>query len=75
VGLIACTGEKKSACGILMGIPEGERETLQRHEHRWEDIKMDLQEEGCELMDWIHLAQNRDKLHALMSTAMHLWVS
>ena len=36
---------------------------------------MDLQEEGCKLMGWICLAQNRDKLQALMSTVMNLWVS
>jgi hypothetical protein len=33
-----------------------------KHRHRWEDnIKMDLQEVGLGGMDWIHLAQNRDR--------------
>jgi hypothetical protein len=40
--------------------PEGER-ALGRPRNRWKDsIKMDRQEEGCEGMDWIDLAQNRD---------------
>jgi hypothetical protein len=34
---------------------------LGRPRHRWEDnIKMDLQEAGCEGMDWIDVAQDRD---------------
>jgi len=46
---------------VLMGIPEGKR-PLGRPRHRWEDnIKMDLQEVGCESMDWIDLAQDRDR--------------
>jgi hypothetical protein len=43
----------------LVGKPEGER-PLGRHRRRWEDnIRMDLQEVGCEGMDWIGLAQDR----------------
>jgi hypothetical protein len=41
--------------------PEGKR-PLARHWCRWEDnIKMDLQEVGGEGMDWIELAQDRDR--------------
>jgi hypothetical protein len=48
-------GERKCACRVLMGKPEG-KELLGRPRHRWEDnIKMDLQ-----LVDWIDLSQNRD---------------
>jgi hypothetical protein len=40
---------------VLVGKPEGKR-TLGRPRHRWENsIKMDLQEMGCEGMDWINL--------------------
>ena len=46
---------------VLVGKPEGKR-PLGRPRYRWEDnIKMDLQEVGCECMDWIDLAQNRDR--------------
>jgi hypothetical protein len=42
---------------VLVGKPEGKR-SLGRPRHRWKDnIKMDLQEVGCEGMDWIELAQ------------------
>jgi len=43
-----------------VGKPERKR-SFCRHRHRWKDnIKMDLQEVGCEGMDWIDVAQNRD---------------
>ena len=42
---------------------------------RWEDnIKMDLQEEGCESMDWIDVAQDRDRWRALVNAVMNLQV-
>ena len=46
---------------VLVEIPEGKRPPG-RPRRRWKDnIKMDLQEVVCEGMDWIELAQNRDK--------------
>ena len=57
-----------------MGKPEGKR-PLGRTRHRWEDnIKMDLQEVGCGDMDWIEVAQNRDRSQALVNGEMNLWV-
>ena len=38
-----------------MGKPDGKR-PLGRPRRRWEDIKMDLREVGCDLEDWIDLA-------------------
>ena len=43
-----------------MGKPEGRR-PLGKPRRRWEDnIKMDIQEVVCEVMDWIELTQDRD---------------
>jgi hypothetical protein len=63
----ACSTYGKS--GVLyrdvVWKPEGKR-PLGRHKHRWEDnIKMDLQEVGWG-MDWIDLAQDKDRWRALL---------
>jgi hypothetical protein len=53
---------------------EGKR-PLRRPRRRWEDnIIMDLREIGLEGMSWIHLAQDRDQLRALVNTVMNLYV-
>jgi hypothetical protein len=58
----------------MVGKPEGKR-PLGRPRHRWEDnIKMDLQEVGCEGMDWLELAQNRDRWQAAVNVVMNLRV-
>jgi hypothetical protein len=42
---------------------------------RWEDgIKMDLEEIGWGGVEWIHLAQDRDRWQALVNAVMNLWV-
>ena len=57
-----------------MGKPEGKR-PLGRPRRRWVDnIRMDLQEVGCGYMDWIGLAQDRDRWWTLVSAVMNLRV-
>jgi hypothetical protein len=74
VGHVARMGEVRSAYNILVGRPEGRR-PLGRPRRRWVDnIKMDLREKGFGDVDWIHLAQNRDRWRALVSTVMNLRV-
>jgi hypothetical protein len=59
---------------VLMGKPEGKR-SLGRSRHRWEDdIKVDHQEVGWGSMDWIVLAQDRDRWWELVNVAMNLRV-
>ena len=51
--------ERRGVCNVFVGKPEGKRPSG-RHEHRWEDnIKVDIQEVGGGVMDWIELAQDR----------------
>jgi len=58
---VACMGESRVVYRVLVGKPEGKR-PLGRPRHRWEEnIKMDLQEVGCECVNWIDLAQNKDR--------------
>jgi len=60
--------------GVLMGKPEGRR-PLGRSRRRWVDnIRMDLHEVGCGYMDWIGLAQDRDRWRTLVSAVMNLRV-
>jgi hypothetical protein len=56
-----------------MGKPEG-KSPMGRPRLRWEDIRMDLQEVGCGGMDWIGLAQDRDRWRELVNAVMNLRV-
>ena len=61
---VACMGEEREVYRVLVGKPEGRR-PLGRPRRRWMDnIRMDLQEVGCGYMDWIGLAQDRDRWRA-----------
>jgi hypothetical protein len=59
---------------VLVGKWEGRR-PLRRPRLRWVDnIRMDLREVGCAYMDWIGLAQDRDRWRTLVSAVMNLRV-
>jgi len=71
---VARMGEKRSVYRVLVGKPE-RKGPLRSPRHRWKDnIKMNLQEVGCEGMDWIDLAQYRDRWRALVNAVMNLRV-
>jgi hypothetical protein len=73
-GHVARMGEKRNAYRILVGKPEGKR-PLGRPRRRWADnIKIDLREIGWDGMDWIDVAQDRDRWRALVNTVMNLRV-
>jgi hypothetical protein len=73
-GHVARMGEVSGAYNILVGRPEGRR-PLGRHRLRWEDnMKMDLREIGFVDVDWIYLAEGRDRWRALVNTVMNLRV-
>jgi len=73
-GACSAYGGEESVYRVVMGKPEGKR-SLGRPKHRWEDnITMDLQEVGCGGMDWIKLAQDRDRWQALVNAVMNLQV-
>jgi hypothetical protein len=73
-GHVARIGEKKGVYRVLVGEPEGKRPPG-RPRCRWEDnIKMDLQEVGCEGMDCVAVSQDRGSWRALVNAVMNLRV-
>jgi hypothetical protein len=67
-------GEDRGVYRVLVGKPERKR-PLGIPRLRWVDnIRMDLQEMGCGYMDWIGLAQDRDRWRTLVSAVMYLRV-
>jgi hypothetical protein len=74
-GHVTRMGGKRNAYRILVGKPEGKR-PLGRRRCMWVgNIKIDLREIGWEVMDWIDLAQDRDRWRALVNTVMNLRVT
>jgi hypothetical protein len=73
-GPVARIGTTRNAYNILVAKPEGKR-PLGRPRLRWEDnITMDLREVGCEGVNRMHLAQEKDQWWALVNTVMNFRV-
>jgi len=67
---VARMGESRVVYRVFMDKHEGKR-PLGTSRLRWENImKMDLQEVGCECMDWINVARDRDRRRALVNAVM-----
>jgi len=67
-------GERRGVYRILVGKPEGRR-PLRSPRPKWKvNINMDLQEVGCRGMDWIDVAQDRDRWRPLENAVMNLRV-
>jgi hypothetical protein len=73
-GHVAQMGEKRNAYRLLVGKPEGKR-PLGRPRRRWVvNIRMDLGEVGWGDVDWIGLAQDRNRCRALVNSVLNLRV-
>jgi len=71
---VARMGGRRGVYGVLVGKREGKR-PLGRPRRRWEDnTKMDLKKVGCGGIDWIEMAQDRDRCWALVNALMDLRV-
>jgi len=74
VGHVAPMGVRRVEYRVLVWKPEGKK-PLGRPRPRWVyNIRMDLQDVGCGYMDWIGLAQDRDRWRTLVSAIMNLQV-
>ena len=73
-GHVARMGEEKGAYRALVGKPEGKRPLGRPRRRCVDNIRMDLQEVGCGYVDWIGLAQDRDRWRTFVSAVMNLQV-
>jgi hypothetical protein len=73
-GHVARVGDRRGEYRVLVGRPEGKRPLGAPSSRREDNVKMDLQEVGWGGMDWIDMAQDRDRWRAVVSAVMNLWV-
>jgi hypothetical protein len=71
-GHTACTKERRNVYKIWVGITEGKR-PFRRPRHTLEDnIKTDIRKISLSVVDWINLAQDRDRQQALLNMIITL---
>ena len=73
-GHVARMGEENGVYRVFVGKSEGKRPLGRRRRKCVDNIRMDHQEVGCGYMDWIGLAQDRDRWRTLVSAVMNLRV-
>jgi hypothetical protein len=74
VGHVERMVEKRNVYRLLVGKPEGKR-PLGRPGHRWlNNIRMNLVDVGWDYVDWIGLAQDKDRWRAFVNSILNLQV-
>ena len=73
-GRVERMGEGRGVYRVLVGKPEGRRSLGRPRRRREDNIRMDLREVGCGCVDWMDLAQGRNRWRALVSAVMNLRV-
>ena len=73
-GHVVRMGEERGVYRLLLGKPEGKRPLGRPRRRCLDNIRMDLQELGCGYMDWIGLAQDRNRWQTLVSAVMNFRV-
>jgi hypothetical protein len=72
---VAHLGDRRGAYRVVVRRPERKRQLRRRRCRVENNIKMDVQEVGWWGMDWIDLAENRDRWWAVVNAVMNLWFS
>jgi hypothetical protein len=73
-GHVARMGEKRNAYRLLVGMPEGKRPLGRPRRRCMDNIRMDRGEAGWSDVDWIGLAQDRNRWRALVNSVLNLRV-